>query len=80
MSYSPKFIPRLYLETKQFPIVYPNTAPSIIFIKTDIYKLNQTLDYKLNKNFINGIQQIRMGSSWNLNQTSLVAHGNQHHY
>ena len=30
-------------------VVHPNIAPSIILIKADIYKLNQTLDYKQNK-------------------------------
>jgi len=44
-------------------VVNPNIAPSRILIKEDIYELNQTLDYKLNKNFINGIQQIRRGLS-----------------
>jgi len=34
-------------------VVNPNIAPSRIFIKADMYELNQTLDYKLNKNFIN---------------------------
>jgi len=48
-------------------------------IEIDIYELNQTLDYKLNKTFINRIQQIRNGSSWNPNQRGLVAHGNRHH-
>ena len=41
--------------------VNSNIAPSRILIKADIYELNQTLDYKMNKNFINGIQQIRIG-------------------
>jgi len=36
-----------------------NIAPSRILIKPDIYELNQTLDYKMNKKIINGIQQIR---------------------
>jgi len=49
-------------------------------IETDIYKLNRTLDHKLNINFINGIQEIRRGSSWNPNQRGLVAHDNIHHY
>jgi hypothetical protein len=44
-------------------VVNPNIPPSKILIKADIYELNQILDYKLNKNFINGIQQIRRGSS-----------------
>jgi len=34
-------------------VVNPNIAPSMSLIKADIYELNQTLDYKLNKNFIN---------------------------
>jgi len=38
-------------------IVNPNIYPSRILIKADIYELNQTLDYKLNKIFINGVQQ-----------------------
>jgi hypothetical protein len=49
-------------------------------IKTIIYELNLTLDYKLNKNFINIIEQIRRGSSWNSNQRGLVTYGNRHHY
>ena len=57
-------------------------------LKTDIRKLNQTLDYKPDKNFINITQQIRRGSSfpkkkgslWNPNQRDLVAHDNKHHY
>jgi len=61
-------------------VVNLNIVPSMILMKADIYKLNQTLDYKLNKNFINGIQQIRRASSWNPNDRRLVAHGNQHHY
>ncbi|KEH16085.1 hypothetical protein MTR_0337s0020 [Medicago truncatula] len=44
-------------------------------------RLFLTLDYKLKKKyFVNGIQQIRRGSSWNHKQRSLVAHGNRHHY
>ena len=44
-------------------VVSPNIAPSRILVKADIYELNQTLDYKQNKFFINGIQQTRRGSS-----------------
>jgi len=61
-------------------VVNPNIASSMILIKVDTFKLNLNLDYKLNKNFINGIKQIRKGLSWNTNQISLVAHGNRHHY
>ena len=58
-------------------VINLNIAMSMILIKADIYEVNQTLDYKLNKkNFINEIQQIRRGSSRNPNQISLVSHGN----
>ena len=73
MSYSPKFILRFnyiikqsihyYLVQMEVMVVSPNIAPSRILVKADIYELNQTLDYKQNKNFINGIQQTRRGSS-----------------
>jgi len=33
-------------------VVNPNIAPSRILIKAAIYKLNQTLDYKLNKTLL----------------------------
>ena len=49
-------------------------------IETDIYELSQTLDYKLNKNFIKRIQKIIRGSLWNPNQRGLLAHGNRHNY
>jgi len=61
-------------------VVKPNIAPSMILIKVDIYKLHQTLGYKQNKNFINGIQQIRRGSSWYPNQRNLVANDKRQHY
>jgi hypothetical protein len=60
--------------------VNPNMFHLRDSIETNIYKLNQTLDYKLNRNFNNRIQQIRKSSSWNSNQRGLVAHDNRHHY
>lgn len=60
-------------------VVNPYIAPFMILVKADIYELKYTLDYKLNKQCINRIQQIRRSSSWNLNQTGLVAHGNRRH-
>jgi len=81
------FLDSIILEPKQFNIVllqWKSGCQSYTLdlrydIKTNIYELNQTIDYKLNQNFINRIQQIRRGSSWNPYQRGLVAH-KRHHY